>query len=130
MKFMILGEPIAKGRPKLSSFGGHARAYTPKKTRDAETNMRAQIVQQLPPDFVPMNQAISITIAVCRSRPKSKPKRITRPITKPDLDNYIKTILDAMNTVVFEDDSQIVSIVATKEYGVPHIECDVLELGV
>jgi Holliday junction resolvase RusA-like endonuclease len=128
MDFIILGEPVAKGRPKISSFGGHARAYTPKKTRDAEANIRSQIVQQLPNGFIPFKDALSISIEVYRSKPKSKPKRVTHPTTKPDLDNYLKTILDAMNTVVFEDDSQIISINAKKEYGIPKIKIEIKEV--
>ena len=35
---------------------------------------------------------------------------------KPDLDNYVKTILDACNGVVYEDDSQITCITAMKSW--------------
>ena len=38
------------------------------------------------------------------------------PTSKPDLDNFLKLFLDAMNKVVYMDDSQIVEIFATKVY--------------
>lgn len=43
------------------------------------------------------------------------------PDTKPDLDNYIKIVLDGIGLknypkVIFENDSQIVQIVATKRF--------------
>jgi Holliday junction resolvase RusA-like endonuclease len=38
-------------------------------------------------------------------------------ISKPDIDNLCKFYLDAMNNVIFTDDSQIVQIHASKKYG-------------
>lgn len=55
-------------------------------------------------------------------RPKSLKKTIQYPCNKRgDLDNYIKTVFDAMNTVVFYDDSQVIFLSASKEYGTPGI---------
>jgi Holliday junction resolvase RusA-like endonuclease len=36
---------------------------------------------------------------------------------KPDLDNVIKSVIDGMDKIVFENDSQITSIHSTKVYG-------------
>ena len=38
-------------------------------------------------------------------------------ITKPDLDNLVKAVTDAMNAVVYDDDNRIYSIEACKIYG-------------
>lgn len=40
-----------------------------------------------------------------------------RPTTKPDLDNLLKSVKDALNGVAYVDDSQIVTITAEKAYG-------------
>ena len=40
----------------------------------------------------------------------------TKPTKKPDLDNVIKAVLDALNGVAYKDDSRIVRIEARKEY--------------
>jgi Holliday junction resolvase RusA-like endonuclease len=37
---------------------------------------------------------------------------------KPDVDNCVKSVLDALNGIVWEDDAQIVSLLARKEYEV------------
>jgi len=39
-----------------------------------------------------------------------------RKATKPDVDNILKQLLDAMNGIVYTDDSQIVEIKASKWY--------------
>jgi Holliday junction resolvase RusA-like endonuclease len=38
------------------------------------------------------------------------------PLSKPDVDNCAKSILDALNKVAYNDDKQIVSLTVTKEY--------------
>ena len=41
---------------------------------------------------------------------------IVRPTKRPDVDNYAKAALDALNTVVFADDSQITELNVSKHY--------------
>ena len=36
--------------------------------------------------------------------------------TKPDLDNHCKFYMDCMSGIVFKDDNQIISLVATKQF--------------
>ena len=38
------------------------------------------------------------------------------PVSKPDLDNMVKAVGDAMNGIAYSDDSQIVSLKARKVY--------------
>jgi Holliday junction resolvase RusA-like endonuclease len=42
---------------------------------------------------------------------------LERPCKKPDIDNILKAYLDAMNGIVYEDDTQVVSLHSTKVYG-------------
>lgn len=52
-----------------------------------------------------------------------------RPIKKPDLDNLIKSILDPLNTIFFNDDKQVVSITAEKFYGeIPRVDIEIEEI--
>ena len=37
-------------------------------------------------------------------------------ISRPDIDNFIKIILDSLNGIILKDDAQIVSLTSTKEY--------------
>ena len=50
------------------------------------------------------------------------------PKVKPDLDNVVKAVLDALNGVVYRDDAQVVNLVATKRYATePRVEVYVFE---
>jgi Holliday junction resolvase RusA-like endonuclease len=119
IKLEVLGEPVAKGRPLISVRGGFARAYTPKKTRQAEADIRAQILRQLPQGFKPLEGALDVELVFRKDRPKSLPKRYAYAVKHPDIDNYIKTCLDAMESIVFKNDAQIVSLAAIKVYAEP-----------
>ncbi len=39
-------------------------------------------------------------------------------VMKPDIDNLIKTVLDACNGHVWKDDNQITEITSSKRYGI------------
>jgi len=124
----FLGEPVAKGRPKISSFGGFARAYTPKKTRMAEADIRAQLMPQLPEGWNAMEGPVSMTAIFYRTRPKSTSKRLNYPITKPDLDNLLKLLTDSLSGIIFKDDAQIILLTAWKQFGEPSIAVELEEL--
>ena len=54
---------------------------------------------------------------------------VHRSIVKPDLDNYIKSTLDALNGVIWTDDATIVELNTSKWYADdPRIEIEVKEL--
>lgn len=49
------------------------------------------------------------------------------PTTRPDADNYLKCCLDAMNSVVYKDDSQFVTMSVTKRYSdSPRLEIEIM----
>jgi Holliday junction resolvase RusA-like endonuclease len=81
--------------------------------------------------------ALIVAMDIYRIVPASKPRKWReaalrdeiRPITKPDYDNYAK-ILDALNRVVWVDDSQIVDSRVRKFYSDrPRIEIRVDNLS-
>ncbi len=51
-----------------------------------------------------------------RSKPKSHGKRDLFPVTRPDLSNYVKLVEDALNGLLWVDDSQIVISTLRKMY--------------
>ena len=65
----------------------------------------------------PLEGPLALTLTVVRVRPKSLPKRVTYPITRPDLSNQLKLVEDAFNKVLWGDDAQLVEILVTKGFG-------------
>ena len=65
--------------------------------------------------------AIEGAITICMTFRYERPKTVSRrlPTVPPDLDKQIRSILDALTGVAYVDDSQVVRITASKEYGSP-----------
>ncbi|UCZ89050.1 RusA family crossover junction endodeoxyribonuclease [Gordonia sp. WA4-43] len=58
---------------------------------------------------------VALTLDFVMPRPKSAPKRSTPPAVKrPDIDKLARAVLDALTDVWLADDSQVVSLHATK----------------
>lgn len=127
---IILVEPVPKGRPKITTFGGHARAYTPSKTRKAEDNIAMMIRQELMKEG-PFDAGVPLTMTATFfvTKPTSARKRDIYPVKRPDLDNYGKLLLDALNKYVFPDDSQLIDLHLHKRFGAPpRIEIKISEV--
>lgn len=67
----------------------------------------------------PLAVEVRAFVAIPKSLNKAKTaaaiEGVLRPVTRPDVDNYSKTI-DGLNGIAWTDDSQIVSLLATKHY--------------
>lgn len=113
------------------------RAYDPAKSKDYKDYVRLAAVSEMK-GRAPFDGALALSVRVYRSIPKSFSKKkqalaeagIIKPITKPDMDNYIKGIKDALKSVCWKDDSQIVTY--REPFGkfyseTPRIEIEVME---
>jgi len=116
----IMVEPTAKARPRVAVVGGHAHAYTPKKTANAEALIQATIRQEINGQgSFGAGVPLRLDAIFYRDRPKSLPKRVQLPVQKPDLDNYFKLLADALNKYVFPDDSALTTVNIKKRFGTP-----------
>mgnify|MGYP003987240795 FL=1 len=116
----IPAEPIAQGRPRLSSRGGFARAYDPPKSRSwkafvadyAERAMKKAGLE------TPMDGPIIVRIRFGFPLPKSQHRKTPKPMMwhmkRPDLDNLYKGVIDAMEGIVYHRDSEIVKVIMDK----------------
>jgi len=117
MRATIYVEPHAKGRAKVGMFGGHATMYTPKKTRLAEADIKASIRKDImEQERFNSGEPLVLWAIFYRQKPQSAAKKLKQPIARPDLDNYLKTLLDALNKFAYSDDSQIVEIHTKKAF--------------
>lgn len=124
----IKGMPEAKQSARFTKSG---IAFQPKKVVNYKDNLRYQIIAQLPKGFVPFSNPVEIIYQFIfpflstHSRKKRSAGKLFKA-TKPDLDNLQKSTNDAMNNVVFYDDSQICSASIEKFYGeVPGINISI-----
>ena len=134
IKIVIPGEPVAKGRARYSNSGGFVRAYTPSKTKNAETlikvNAMGEVARQ---GFKRSGQPLILTLMVFVPIPVSKLKEWKKtcilPITRPDIDNYLKLVMDALNGIVYKDDNQVVCVKVFKLYSQsPRLEIFIREV--
>lgn len=111
---VVLGDPVAQGRPRFSRQGGFVKAYDPSKSRDYKSYVRLIAAQNAPDS--PVEGAIELSLRIYRAIPKGMPKYkreaakagTLRPVTKPDVSNVLKGVEDALQGVWYKDDSQIV----------------------
>ena len=116
----IPGQPVGKGRPRF----GNGRAYTPAPTAKAEKRIAAiasDAMQDagLEPFTGPVSVIIIARYRIPPSWPKAKREAAERhdfSPGKPDLDNVIKLVLDAIQGVVMEDDVQVAMVEAIKTF--------------
>lgn len=176
IEFTVPGVPVAKGRPKFSTRGGYAQAYTPSKTTKAEQHVAitfldgncafAQLVDDDTKTILPRRvlasykaqlgredsestrtkvlsggtsvgrdteraaafrdagrtYGIAVTLRFWCTIPSGLSKRKREALDgqlclkKPDIDNYVKLVLDALNGIAWEDDNAVASIAASKGY--------------
>lgn len=116
----VPGTPIAKGRPRIGLRGGRAMAFTPVKTVAYE-GLIALAAQDIMAGRSLLDGAISIEVTATFPIPASwskKRKAEARWHTgRPDGDNILKAAGDALNGVVWKDDSQVARAMIVKQYG-------------
>jgi Holliday junction resolvase RusA-like endonuclease len=136
IQFVVYGEPVAQGRPKFSTRGGFVKAYDPAKSRDYKDYVKLAASEHAPK--VLLQGEVGLLVNVYKSIPKSFSKKKTalaeagkiRPITKPDADNYLKGVKDALKNVIWKDDSQVVDAFVRKWYSHrPRIEVKIKQLS-
>jgi len=124
IEFKVFGNPVAQGRPRFFRKGDFVGCYDPKTSKSWKETIKWQAIETLSSKsgkydpVVHITQgAITMTLNFILPRPKSLPKKVIHHIKKPDLDNLAKAVKDALKGIAYRDDSQIVSLIVTKEYG-------------
>lgn len=125
MQFIVEGKPQGKARARTfyNSRVGKMQSITPEQTKSYENLIRwsykaaggkylgektlqvhIEAVYPIPKAFNKTKQGEALGGGI-------------RPTTKPDCDNIIKVVLDALNGVAYYDDKQVVCVSCNKYYG-------------
>ena len=120
--FSVPGTPVPQPRPRVTTQGGYARAYTPS---DHPINAYRKAIESAAraAGAVPINDApLVLEVDLVFPRPKSHLTKSGVKSTAPqlprcDVSNCLKGIEDALNGVAYVDDSQIGLVVARKSWG-------------
>jgi Holliday junction resolvase RusA-like endonuclease len=133
--FKVDADPVGKQRARYAKRGNFVQTYTPDKTRNYEALIKEAATEAMGNSEIletPVNLYLYIRAPIPKSLPKKRLEAclngLEKPIKKPDASNVLKSIEDAMNGVVYKDDSQIVNIHVTKVYSsVPGIDVCIKE---
>lgn len=116
IRFVIPGPATPKGRPRITRTG---HAYTPQKTK-----AYAEKVQWVARAFAPRTPLLGpVSVRIVEYRKGT-------PEARPDIDNVLKNLLDAMNGLIWRDDSQVVQLFAEKRHDEkePRVEVEIWEV--
>lgn len=125
IRFIIPGEPQSKARPRMKKFG-EGRPYTLDKTRSYEELVRQCFLAAANGKRFADDAPVEIWITAFMQIPKSATKvrqaqmhsgRL-QPLKKPDLDNVMKIVCDALNGTAYKDDAQITKATLAKCWSV------------
>ena len=132
MKFVVEGKIKGKARPRWS--GASGCMYTPPETKQYE-NYIAHCFRLAGGQKIEGAVALSITMlfAIPKSMKKAD-KELCKfneilPMKKPDIDNCLKAVMDALNKVAYNDDKQVTSENVVKRWttGTERLEIEVVE---
>jgi Holliday junction resolvase RusA-like endonuclease len=121
--FEVPGDPKGKGRPRFARMGTFTKVYTDKQTLNYEEHialMAKKAIGASDPLKRPVTVCLYVRLPIPKSYPKGRVKAcldgLERPCKKPDIDNIAKSYLDAMNGIIFLDDTQVVELNVKKVY--------------
>jgi len=133
--FVVHGQPHGKGRPRASTRGGFVRLYTDEKTRAYEESVAVQARAAMgTAQMLTTPTAVRITAFYYMPLSWSKKKRQQAMMGeivpgKPDLDNISKSILDAVQGIVIDDDKNVIKLTVEKRFAFqPRVEVHIYEV--
>lgn len=117
MKYFIPCEPLPQPRPRFRVSRSRVFCWTPKRN----TDFRAVMADFLKSKGIvaldgPLRVIVEINLVPGPLKRKWRGGHGPVPhFCRPDLDNYVKAVLDALNGVAWNDDGQVSELVARKQ---------------
>ena len=127
IEFKVEGRPVPQPRPRVyRTATGKSKAVNSRQSINYKRIVKYAALsemnrQQLTMTDRPLAMRLTFVFAPPKSYTKKKLEAVNsgelRYTKHKDLDNLAKSVMDALNNVVYKDDSQIVTLCANKEYG-------------
>ncbi len=135
LTFHVHGEPIPQGsmraflpkgwtRPIITAANARTKPWRQEVAGAALAAMDKDLL-----DCAGKNVPFRLSVTFRFQKPKSVKKTVLEKVTKPDTDKLIRSVLDALTGIVWTDDSQVVEILARKQFGSPGAEISIEEIG-
>ena len=113
---IVKGKVRGKARPRKGKHG----FYTPNDTKSYEEIIKREYIKQCNKK---LDGPVEFILYIYKTKAKftKKEKALIEEdkcwcITKPDTDNVVKLVLDALNKTAYDDDNQVVKITAFKKW--------------
>lgn len=123
MYLVVHGVPIPQGSKSAFVVGGRAVITEGKKSASlkewrAAIAACARLWLQQNGSPAPLDGPVSVDVVFYLPRPKSAPKRVIVPATKPDADKLVRSTLDALSKIAYTDDARIVDLNIRKRFAI------------
>jgi Holliday junction resolvase RusA-like endonuclease len=122
IQFEVPGTPKPKGRPRFARVVKFTKVYTPLETEIIESDIKCCYYNKYGFNKELLTGDVNVFVIFYMPIPKSlsqKKKDTLKGLPhtkKPDLDNLMKAVLDAINGVIYQDDSQVYRFSCVKLY--------------
>ena len=120
VSFTIPMKPTGKGRPRLV---GRGAVYTPTKTKAYENFVKGCYIEQCDgynfgesTIIVDVEAYMPVPTKFRKAEKLAALRGELKPAEKPDVDNILKAILDALNELAYADDRFIYKLSIVREY--------------
>lgn len=133
--FNVYGDPVPQGSTRAFIPKGWTRPIITaanKKTKPWRQEIAGAALSAMEKDLLDCagkNVPFRLAVTFRFQKPKSVKKTVLEKVTKPDTDKLIRSVLDALTGIVWTDDSQVVEILARKQFGRPGAEISIEEIG-
>lgn len=138
LTFTVPAVPVAQPRQRHAIFAGHVRNYIPTKHKVTAFKATCKLAFRQEYQGPPLTGPLLVLLTFVMPRPsrmvwKKRPMSRAYHCSKPDVDNLVKSVFDALNELAFVDDRQICELRVTKCHAAgdeqPAVHVTITELG-
>jgi Holliday junction resolvase RusA-like endonuclease len=116
--FTVPGIPVAKARPRFFRAGAGVRTFTP--ATSARFEERVRLCAQQAGVRIVNEGPVELRVVAYWPMTGAPLKRGARPgrlkTSRPDIDNVLKAIADALNGIAYKDDGQVALVSIEKRH--------------